>query len=126
MNVTRLYTNIPQEKGIHIVCKAYWTPSIKPNLLFVQNYFKEHSDLFAVAFTNIFMAKIETEIENQRTLKPLVWKRIIWMRSSPSGTQPETSFQFNEQANKHPFSPRGRFVLQTEILGKFIITFQLF
>ena len=25
-----------------------------------------------------------------------------------------------------PFSPRGRFVLQTEILGKFIITFQLF
>ena len=25
-----------------------------------------------------------------------------------------------------PFSPRGRFVLQTEILGKFITTFQLF
>ena len=29
----------------------------------------------AVAITNIFMAKVETEILNQSTLKPLVWKR---------------------------------------------------
>ena len=29
----------------------------------------------AVAFANIFMAKVETEILNQSTLKPLVWKR---------------------------------------------------
>jgi len=29
----------------------------------------------AVAIANIFMAKVETEILNQSTLKPLVWKR---------------------------------------------------
>ena len=28
----------------------------------------------AVAIANIFMAKVETEILNQSTLKPLVWK----------------------------------------------------
>jgi len=31
----------------------------------------------AVAFANIFMAKVETEILNQSALKPLVWKRFI-------------------------------------------------
>jgi len=31
----------------------------------------------AVAFANIFMAKVETEISNQSALKPLVWKRFI-------------------------------------------------
>ena len=31
----------------------------------------------AVAFGNIFMAKVETEILNQSALKPLVWKRFI-------------------------------------------------
>ena len=31
----------------------------------------------AVAFANIFMAKVETEILNQSALKPLVWKQFI-------------------------------------------------
>ena len=31
----------------------------------------------AVAFANIFMAKVETEILNQSALKPLVWKRFV-------------------------------------------------
>ena len=31
----------------------------------------------AVAFANIFMAKVETEILNQSALKPVVWKRFI-------------------------------------------------
>ena len=31
----------------------------------------------AVSFANIFMAKIETEIINHCTKKPLVWKRYI-------------------------------------------------
>jgi len=30
-----------------------------------------------VAFANIVMAKVETEILDQRALKPLVWKRFI-------------------------------------------------
>jgi len=31
----------------------------------------------AVAFANIFMVKVETEILNQSALKQLVWKRFI-------------------------------------------------
>jgi len=31
--------------------------------------------LMVLAFTNIFMAKVETEILNQSALKPLIWKR---------------------------------------------------
>ena len=31
----------------------------------------------AVAFANIFMVKVETEMLNQSTLKQLVWKRLI-------------------------------------------------
>ena len=31
----------------------------------------------AVAFANIFMAKVETEILNQSASNPLVWKRFI-------------------------------------------------
>jgi len=38
----------------------------------------------AVAFANIFMAKVETEILNQSALKPLVWKRYSLTTSSPS------------------------------------------
>ena len=31
----------------------------------------------AVAFANIFMAKVETDILKQSALKPLVWKRYL-------------------------------------------------
>ena len=31
----------------------------------------------AVAFANIFMAKVETDILSQSVIKPLVWKRFI-------------------------------------------------
>ena len=31
----------------------------------------------AVAFANIFMAKVEIDIPRQRAIKPLVWKRFI-------------------------------------------------
>ena len=31
----------------------------------------------AVAFANIFMTKVETEILNQSTLNPPIWKRYI-------------------------------------------------
>ena len=31
----------------------------------------------AEAFTNIFMAEVETKILNKSALKPLVWKRYI-------------------------------------------------
>ena len=47
----------------------------------------------AVAFADIFMAKVETEILNQSALKPLVWKRFIddifslWNRTRGDITQ---------------------------------------
>ena len=41
----------------------------------------------AVSFADIFMAKIETEVINHFTKKPLLWKRDIDMMCSPCGTQ---------------------------------------
>ena len=55
----------------------------------------------AVAFANIFMAKIETEILNQSTIKPLVWKRFIDDVISIWNTTREEITQFIEQANSH-------------------------
>ena len=46
-----------------------------------KNYLQTHGNAMgtkmAVAFANIFMAEVETEILNQSTLKSLVWKRYI-------------------------------------------------
>ena len=101
MDVTSLYTNIPQEEGITIVCNAYENfhannPPIATN--FVREMFnlilKENSFQFngkdylqthrtamgtkmAVAFANICMASIEKEILRQSVKKPLTWKRFI-------------------------------------------------
>ena len=55
----------------------------------------------AVAFANIFMAKVETEILNQSALKPLVWKRYIDDIFSLWTLNREEIMQSIEQANKH-------------------------
>ena len=47
----------------------------------------------AVAFANIFMAKVETEMLNQSAFKPLTWKR-YWTLNK------EEILQFIKQANK--------------------------
>ena len=89
MDVTSLYTNIPQEEGIDTVCKAYETfcgskPPIPTQYLreMLRLIFKENSFQFngknylqthraamgtkmAVGFANIFMATAETEIVSQ-------------------------------------------------------------
>ena len=54
----------------------------------------------AVAFANIFMAKVETEVLNQDALKPLVWKRFIDDIFSLWNATREEITQFIEQANK--------------------------
>ena len=101
MDVTSLYTNIPQEEGIDTVCKAYETfhgskspiPTqylremlrliLKENSFQFngKNYLQTHGTAMgtkmAVAFANIFMATFETEIISQSPNKPLVWKRYI-------------------------------------------------
>ena len=101
MDVTSLYTNIPQEEGLTLVCQAYEefhdkNPPIATHFLkeMLSVILKENSFQFngkdylqihgtamgtkmAVAFTNIFMAKIEQAILRQSTKNPLAWKRFI-------------------------------------------------
>ena len=101
MDVTSLYTNIPQEEGINIVCTAYENfyrdgppipkRSLKKALKLIlqensfqfneRNYLQTHRTAMgtkmAVAFANIFMAEIETQILDKSANKPLVWKRYI-------------------------------------------------
>ena len=99
MDVTSLYTNIPQEEGT-IVCNAYENfhaknPPIATNFLremlslilknsfrfngkdYLQTHGTAMGTKMAVAFANIFMASIEKEILRQSINKPLTWKRFI-------------------------------------------------
>lgn len=100
MNVTSLYTNIPQEEGNTTICHAYdtfytGTPPIPTYYLreMLRHYKRTLSNSMektfsrthdtamgtktAVSFANIFMAKIETAVIDQHSTKPLVWKRYI-------------------------------------------------
>ena len=101
MDVTSLYTNIPQNEGIEIVCKAYENfykdnPPIPTHYLreMLRLILKENSFQFngkhylqthgtamgtktAVSFANIFMAHIETTILSRTVFKPTIWKRYI-------------------------------------------------
>ena len=101
MDVTSLYTNIPREEGITTVCEAYEefyeeNPPIPTrylremrSLILQENlfqfnekdYLQTHGTAMgtkmAVAFANIFMAKLEKEILRQSTTKPILWKRFI-------------------------------------------------
>ena len=89
MDVSSLYTNIPQEEGIKTVCKAYETfhnndPPIPTHYLREMlgliltensfefnkiNYLQTHGVAMgtktAVSFANIFMAEIETNLIQQ-------------------------------------------------------------
>ena len=125
VDVTSLYTNIPQEEGIQTVCRAYATfylkkpPIPKPLLeqalrLILQensfqfngkNYLQIHGTVMgtkmAVAFANIFMSKVETDILSQSAFRPLVWKRYIDDIFSLWTISRVEILQFTEQANRH-------------------------
>ncbi|XP_068708250.1 uncharacterized protein [Montipora foliosa] len=101
MDVTSLYTNIPQEEGITTVCKAYEdfyqnhlpipTKFLRQMLCLIlkensfqfngRHYLQTHGTAMgtkmAVAFANVFKAKIEKGIISKSKIKPLVWKRYI-------------------------------------------------
>ena len=94
MDVTSLYTNILQEQGMKIVCAAYdkfykSNPPIPARLILEENSFEFTNKLHlqrrgtamgtkaAVAFANIFMAEIITQILRQCKHKPLEWIRYI-------------------------------------------------
>ena len=125
MDVTSLYTNIPQEEEIDTVCRAYEKfygnePPIPTQLqkqalrLILEensfqfngkNYLQTHGTAMgtkmAVAFSNIFMNKVETEILSQSLFKPLVWKRYIDDIFSLWTTNRDRIEHFIEQANNH-------------------------
>ena len=95
------YTNIPQEEGIQTICKAYAyfhhkipipTPLLERALRLIlqensfqfngeNHYLHTHGTAMGtkmtVAFANIFMAKVETDILSKSAIKPLVWKPFI-------------------------------------------------
>ena len=127
MDVTSLYTNIPQEEGITIVCNAYenchaQNSPIATNFLreMLSLILKENSFQFngkdylqthgtamgtkmAVAFANIFMPSIKKEILRQSVNKPLTWKRFIYDVFYLWDTNKEEIEHFIEQANSyHP------------------------
>ena len=125
MDVTSLYTNIPQEEGINTVCKAYEafykndtpipTNSLRGLLRLIlqensfqfngRNYLQTHGTAMgtkvAVAFANIFMSTVETEIINKSKIKPLEWKRYIDDVFSLWDTNREEIDQFILEANRH-------------------------
>ena len=117
MDVTSLYTNIPQEEGIATVCRAYEnfyrnnpplpTQYLKEMLSLIlkensfqfngKNYLQIHGTAMgtkmAVAFANILMANIET--------KPTIWKGYIDDIFSLWDVNKPDIDKFIEQANSH-------------------------
>ena len=127
MDVTSLYTNIPQEEGIEVVCKAYEkfysnNPPIRHVslmkclvLILKENSFRFNGEHFlqthgtamgtkmAVSFANIFMAEIETRIIQQSNTKPRVWNRYIDDILSLWDSNVQEVNHFIDQANRlHP------------------------
>ena len=123
MDVTSLYTNIPQEEGIETVCKAYDafyeeetpipTEYIKRALKLIlqensfefngKNYLQTHGTAMGtkMAVANIFMGTVESQILRRNVLKPLVWKRFIDDIFSIWNINKDQVTQFIEQANSH-------------------------
>ena len=132
MDVSSLYTNIPQEEGTEIVCKAYdsfhnYNPPIPTRFLREmlglilnensfqfngENYLQTHGTTMgtkmAVSFANIFMAKIETTLIQQSETKPKEWRRYIDDIFSLWDSHEKDVDQFIEQANK--FRPTIKFI----------------
>ena len=125
MDVTSLYTNIPQEEGIETVCNAYEsfyegespipTQYLKRalELILQENsfqftgkyYLQMHGTAMgtkmAIAFANIFVGKVESQILERSAIKPLAWKRYIDDIFSIWDINKDVVTQFIEQANSH-------------------------
>ena len=123
MDVTSLYTNIPHEEGVTTVCHAYEdfygdkapipTKYLREMLYLIltetsfqfcgSNYLQTHGTAMgtkmAVAFANIFMARIEKQILSQSCIKPLFWKRYIDDVFSLWNTSLDKIESFVEKAN---------------------------
>ena len=144
-DVTSLYTNIPQEEGITTVCEAYEefyeeNPPIPTrylremlSLILQENsfqfngkdYLQTHGTAMgtkiAVAFANIFMAKIEKEILRKSTTKPIFCKRLIDDVISVWNTSRDKIEDFLVKANS--FHPTIKFTAEiSEIETTFLDT----
>ena len=80
-----------------------------------ENYLQTHGTAMgtkmAVAFANIFMAEIETNLLNQSRIKPIAWKRYIDDVFSLCDTKREDLDIFITQANK--YHPTIKFAAET-------------
>ncbi|XP_068692864.1 uncharacterized protein [Montipora foliosa] len=101
LDACSLYTNIPQEEGIKVVCQ-YYNDHYQPNppiptstfgdlmkLILKENSFHFNGKLFlqthgiamgtkmAVAFSVIFMGHVEKQLLLFSPHKPIIWKRFI-------------------------------------------------
>ena len=120
MDVTSLYTNIPQEEGIQTVCEAYDafskdTPPIPTRrlaqalrLILQENSFQfcgkityKHTEPPWALKWPIYLWEKLKQILSQSALKPLTWKRYINDIFSLWDTSREDLTQFIDQANKH-------------------------
>ena len=112
MDVTSLYTNIPQEDENKT---AIPTPLLEQALRLIlqetsfefngKNCLQTHGTAvgtkMAVSFANIFMTKVETDILSQSVTKPLVWKRFRDDVFSLWDISREKITNFVELVNKH-------------------------
>ena len=82
--------------------KSNWEPPVQPSVA-LESYLERVTFQLAkaVAFANIFMGKVETELLNRSAFKPLVWKRYIGDIFSLWVIIREELQQFIEQANTH-------------------------
>ena len=143
MDVTSPYTNIPHQEGVTTVCHAYEdfyhedkapipTKYLREMLYLIltenafqfcgsnypQTYGTAMGTKMAVAFANIFMARIEKQIFSQSCIKPLFWNRYIDNVFSLWNTSLDKIESFVEKANN--FHPTIRF---TDEMSETEITF---
>ena len=77
MDVTSLFTNIPQEEGIEALLKQALRLILRENSFQFngKNYLQTHGTAMgskmSVAFANIFMAKVETDILRSARLEKI-------------------------------------------------------
>ena len=127
MDISSLYTNIPQEEGTEIVCKAndsfhdcntpIPTRFLREMLGLIlnensfqfngENYLQTHGTAMgtkmAISFANIFMAKVETTLIQQSETMPKEWRRYIDDIFSLWDSDKKDVDQFIEQPYKfHP------------------------
>ena len=140
MDVISLYTNIPHEQGVKIVCHAYEdfygdkapipTKYVREVLYLIltensfqfcgSNYLQTHGTAMgtkmAVPFANIFMAGIDKQILSQSCIKPLSWKKYIDDVFSLWNTSQNKIESFVEKANNfHSTIKFSAEVSETEI-----------